>query len=93
MEPSQRFEDMFGRPVPHPGLLLEDPFHAGFLIVDGDNCIGQVHCSYWEFHGHMERSWVVDSAFEPIPGQFPSLHAAEDAVREAWSHHFEAGVG
>jgi hypothetical protein len=87
-------EELFGRPVPHPGLVLDDPYHAGFLVVDGEYCIGATHVSYWTWpDGHVDRGWVVDSAYEPIPGQFPSLHAAEGAVRAAWAHHYEAATG
>lgn len=64
------------------------PDHGHFLIAEDDTYIGETHVSYWDWDGHVDRSWVVDSAFEPINGQFPTLEAAAGAIREAWEHRF-----
>lgn len=70
------------------------PDHGHQLIAEDDQFIGEVHCSYYGWpDGHVDRAWVVDSAFEPIRGQFPTLDSAAQAVREAWEHRSEAATG
>lgn len=70
------------------------PDHGHFLITDGEVFVGETHCSYWTWpDGHVDRGWVVDSAFEPIPGEFPTLQKAAEAIEEAWSHRFETATG
>lgn len=69
------------------------PDHGGFLVGEGDLCIGAVHCSYWSWpDGHVDRAWIVDSAYEPISRQFPTLALAADAITEAWERRY-GGAG